>query len=306
MHLILIINEIKKHKADEYHILRIIAEVLLSCNTKYTAMKTLTALFLIIALRMCQEPYLPEVEELYSDAKQATLNNSNQKSMQLISMIDNEDQLSGIVVPKQFYHDEDMFELYFTYPYITAVENEVFNNYIQEHYLNIDVISNQILEDKEIQCNAFEGACGKDKKFLEYKVHALSDEQLSVLMYQENYYSGSAHSSYKFECLNYLLGEQKFIKFDDVFVANAEHAILNTLNEKIEKGIKKGDIYYDCWKLSEVDFLVYKDNFLIDENTITYYFDDCVICPSFTGTYSIDIPVEEIVSLLNVYKDLTI
>ena len=61
-------------------------------------------------------------------------------------------------------------------------------------------------------------------------------------------------------------------------------------------------MYYDCWAISADDFFDAKNNFVINDDVVEFYFDDCVICPSYTGTYSIQIPMEMLMPVLRKYK----
>ena len=53
-------------------------------------------------------------------------------------------------------------------------------------------------------------------------------------------------------------------------------------------------MYYDCWEISEYDFELYKDNFVLTDKDIKFYFDDCIVCPSYTGTYFIEVSKEQL------------
>ena len=59
-----------------------------------------------------------------------------------------------------------------------------------------------------------------------------------------------------------------------------------------------GELYYDCWEINEEDFHKYRNNFVLKDGLIEYYFDDCIICPSYTGIFSISIPFDDIQLLL--------
>ena len=54
--------------------------------------------------------------------------------------------------------------------------------------------------------------------------------------------------------------------------------------------------------VSEYDFFDYRNNFVLDDASVEFFFDDCVICPSYTGTYSIEIPIELLMPVLKKYK----
>jgi hypothetical protein len=74
------------------------------------------------------------------------------------------------------------------------------------------------------------------------------------------------------------------------------------INEVLTEKMYAGDIYYDCWEISFDDFFESKGNFVVDKRKVEYYFDDCVICPSYTGTFSVEIPLERLLPVLKKYK----
>ncbi|WP_029489572.1 RsiV family protein [Aquimarina agarivorans] len=281
-------------------------------------MKTAILLITLFTLSMCQEHYDPKLidkkeikpisktkpELKKIDNTALTIEDKIfEKSIQISSIKDYESQQTGVVIAKSFHILEDLFELNYRYPYLDDESYEAFNRYIADKYLNIKKITNQILDDKEMICDVTAGGCERDIKFLDFKVYSLQEDIVSILLYQENYYSGVAHSSYAFECLNFNLDKGEFIKFDDFFITGAESSILKKINEKISNGLRTGDLYYECWELTKEDFETYKNNFVVNEDYIVYYFDDCVVCPSFTGTYYVEISLEEIIGFLNLYNE---
>ena len=100
------------------------------------------------------------------------------------------------------------------------------------------------------------------------------------------------HYSYSFDCKNFDLDQYKFLNFEDVF--NDQKQMFEVLNNHINSSIRSGDIYYDCWELSPSDFDTFKNNFVITDTEVMFYFDDCIICPSYTGTYFITLSIEEL------------
>ncbi len=281
-------------------------------------MKTAILLTSLLTLNMCQEHYDPKLidkkeKKSFKETKSKLNFTDNillttddkifDKSIQISSIKNYKSQQTGVVIAKSFHILEDLFELNYRYPYLDDESYDVFNRYITDNYLNIEKTTNQILDDKEMTCNIIPGGCDRDLKFLDFKIHSLQEDILSILLYQENYYAGVAHSSYSFNCLNFNLDKGEFLKFDDFFIKGADAFVFKKLNEKISSGLQTGDLYYECWELSKEDFETYKDNFVVNENHIVYYFDDCVICPSFTGTYSVEIPIDEIIWFLNFYNE---
>ena len=137
---------------------------------------------------------------------------------------------------------------------------------------------------------------------VDYKIYNLNDRIISVLFYKENHYTGAAHAAYTFETLNFDLERGVFLKFEDFFNDGTEEEVQEILNEFLKEKIQSGEMYYDCWTISDDDFFNAKNNFVINDMVVEYYFDDCIICPSYTGTYSIKIPLEMLKPVLRKHK----
>ncbi len=228
------------------------------------------------------------------------------KRDRLLKAEDDKLGLQQLVISKSFFKEEDHYILDYQYPYLNEKVDRgysVFNNFMDENYLNIKKTENQILEDKELLCDTLNISRFRDKRIIDYKIYGIQSNLISVVLYKENYYSGMRHSTYLFDCLNFNLNEHEFIYFEDFFVINAEEEIYHTINAIIKENITSGEFYYDCWELSKGDFSAYKNNFVVNNNILEYYFDDCVICPSYTGTYSVEIPIKKIMHLIKKYND---
>ncbi len=228
------------------------------------------------------------------------------KKERLITAKDDKTQLQELVVSKSFFKEEDLYVLDYKYPYLNEKIDplySVFNNFISENYLNIEKTENQILEDKELLCDTLKINRFRDKRIIDYKIYSAKNDRISIILYKENYYSGMLYSTYLFDCINFDLKKHNFIYFDDFFETDTEEEVFTTINTIIKNGISSGELYYDCWELSKGDFKAYKNNFVVNSDTIEFYFDDCVICPSYTGTYSIEIPIKDIIHLIKKYND---
>ena len=91
------------------------------------------------------------------------------------------------------------------------------------------------------------------------------------------------------------------MNYNDFFIEGSEGELRSILNEVITQNIQKGEFYYDCWEISPEDFNRYKNNFVADDASVAYYFEDCVVCPSYTGDYSVTIPLEKLLPVLKRY-----
>jgi hypothetical protein len=223
----------------------------------------------------------------------------------LVEKEDERDELQDLIISKQFLRDEDLYTIDFKYPYLNENLKESysnFNEYISDTYLDIAGVEAQILEDKELLCDTLRINKFREKRFVDYKVYNVNEKLVSVLFYKENFYSGTLHPSYTFDCLNFDLDRSVFMNYEDFFIEGSEEELRKILNEILVAKIESGEVYYDCWGISEEDFFEYKDNFVVDDKMVEYYFDDCVICPTYTGNFSVEIPLEELLPVLRRYN----
>ncbi|MBL4662340.1 MAG: DUF3298 domain-containing protein [Flavobacteriaceae bacterium] len=286
-------------------------------------MKSIVALLLLVSMLSCknnsekikpnynQESTLetqPFEEEIIVDAKEDIELNKRMsieiKQKELIEKPDEKEQLQELLIEKSYIKEEDEFSIDFHYPLLNEklkASYANFNEYINDSYVNIIGTEAGILEDKGLICDTIRTNRYKEKRFIDYKIYNVNDQLVSVLFYKENFYSGTLHPTYSFDCLNFDLNRSVFMNYDDFFVEGSEEELRNILNEVITNKINSGDMYYDCWEVSEEDFFEYKDNFVLDDTSVEYYFDDCVVCPSYTGSYSVEIPLEQLLPVLKRY-----
>tara|TARA_R110002049_G_scaffold1978_16_gene14535 strand:+ start:1716 stop:2531 length:816 start_codon:yes stop_codon:yes gene_type:complete len=227
------------------------------------------------------------------------------KRESLVEKKDDKKELEKLVVSKSFKKDEDLYLIDFKYPYLNENIKESyrnFNEYLEDSYMDLNGVEASILEDKELYCDTLRINRFREKRIVDYKIYNLNEQLISVLFYKENYYSGTLHPSYTFDCLNFDLERSVFMNYEDFFNEGSEEEMKKIINEVLSEKINSGDIYYDCWEISFDDFFEYKDNFVVDDQKVEYYFDDCVICPSYTGTFSVEIPLEKLLPVLRRYK----
>jgi hypothetical protein len=227
------------------------------------------------------------------------------KRDELVQKEDERKELQELIVSKVFFKEEDLYILDFKYPYLNeAIKPSYanFNEYVQKTYINIKGIEAQILDDKELYCDTLRTNTSREKRKVDYKIFNINEQLISVLFYKENYYSGAMHPSFTFDCLNFDLNRSVFMKYQDFFNDNSEEELRLILNELLNEKIRSGEFFFDCWEISKEDFNLYKNNFVVDDLVVEFYFDDCVICPSYTGTYSIKIPLVKLLPVLRKYN----
>lgn len=286
-------------------------------------MKTFIPLLLLASLVACKndvkEKELPIVDDPISEThtvlddslgvarEDAEINKRQSiqiKQQELIQLEDEKDQLEELLIEKTYVKEEDQFSIDFRYPLLNEnlkASYVNFNEYINDTYVDIIGTEAGILEDKALICDTIRTQRYKEKRFIDYKIYNVNDQLVSVLFYKENFYSGTLHPTYSFDCLNFDLDRSVFMNYDDFFVEGSEEELREILNEVIVAQISSGEMYYDCWEVSEEDFFEYKDNFVLDDRSVEYYFDDCVVCPSYTGSYSVQIPLEKLLPVLKRY-----
>lgn len=226
------------------------------------------------------------------------------KRKELLEKKDQKEELETLLVSKSILKKDEWFTLDFKYPYLNEKikpQFENFNEYIKNNYLDIKEIEKQILDEKRL-CDSLGIPRQNELRSVDYKIYNLNDRIISVLFYKENHYTGAAHAAYTFETLNFDLERGVFLKFEDFFNDGTEEEVQEILNEFLKEKIQSGEMYYDCWTISDDDFFNAKNNFVINDMVVEYYFDDCIICPSYTGTYSIKIPLEMLKPVLRKHK----
>ncbi|WGF91580.1 RsiV family protein [Aequorivita marisscotiae] len=226
------------------------------------------------------------------------------KRTELLEKKDSKAELENLLISKSFLKENNDYTLDFKYPYLNEKikpQFEVFNEYIATKFLDAKGIEQQILEEQRL-CDSLGIPRQNEKRFVDYKIYNLNDRLISVLFYKENHYTGAAHASYTFQCLNFDLERAVFMNFEDFFNDGTEEEVREILNSLLKEKINSGELYYDCWAISTDDFFNAKNNFVVNDSVVEFYFDDCVICPSYTGTYSIQIPLEMLMPVLRKFK----
>ncbi|WP_028872184.1 RsiV family protein [Psychroserpens burtonensis] len=225
------------------------------------------------------------------------------KQKKLIEKEDEREDLQKLIIDKRYLIDKKDYTINFRYPLLNESmkpTNRNFNEFMNEYYVNVTKTESDILESK-LLCDSIEVSKFREERFIDYKIYNVNDQLVSVLFYRENYYSGAMHPSYSFDGFNFDLNRGVFMTYEDFFNQGSEEDLVIIINKKINEQIGKGDLYYDCWELSPNDFFESKNNFVLNDTYVEFYFDDCVMCPSYTGTYSIELPLVELLSVLKKY-----
>ncbi|OSY89278.1 hypothetical protein WH52_01130 [Tenacibaculum holothuriorum] len=275
--------------------------------------KTLLSIIILVFIFSCKKDTKPTIkveqpmdsivtskETLDIDLEQ---NRKIQKKVfPIVHTKDDAEITKSYLQKKRFVKNTDTYELDFTYPYLDENYHHKFssfNEYFSKKLLNIKAIENGILEAQEFLCDSLKTKQNREKRITNYKVFLQDDEHLSLLFYKENHYSGSKTAYYTFTTLNYDAVKGTFLNFEDYFDIGSEEEILKTINQKIANSAE----LQDCFNIVIEDFMSVKNNFIINDNDVTFYFNDCVMCPSYIGSYQISIPLSKIKPFLKMYWD---
>lgn len=222
------------------------------------------------------------------------------KQKQLIEKKDESKELEKLIIDKKYLVEKKDYTINFKYPLLNESykpTNRNFNEFISDYYVNITKTESDILENK-LLCDSIEAKTFREERFIDYKIYNVNDRLVSVLFYKENFYNGAMHPSYSFDCFNFDLDRGVFMAYEDFFIQGSEEELVGIINETINEQIGKGDMYYECWEVSSDDFFTSKNNFVLNDTYVEFYFDDCVMCPSYTGQYSIELPLVDLLSVL--------
>lgn len=202
---------------------------------------------------------------------------------------------------KTFYKKENNLVLHYKYPYLNENKNPVyhnFNSYLKEDYLNLDASVVNVLKNDALFCDPSVDDVQRTKRSTDFKIYNRTAEQISILLYKANYYDDPDHISFIFKGINYDLKRGKFIGYNEVFRLGSEETVFELLNVKLQQLIQGNEAYSSCKLLSKEKFNTFKDNFVMDGDTIKFYFDDCTICPSYAGNHYLQIVMSELSSVL--------
>lgn len=226
------------------------------------------------------------------------------KQKQLIEKEDERVELQELIIDKDYVVAKEDYTINFNFPLLNESfkpTHENFNEFISDYYVNISKTESDILESKLI-CDSIAAKTFREERFIDYKIYNVNDELLSILFYKENFFNGAMHPSFSFDCFNFDLNKGNFMSYEDFFIQGSEEELLSIINEQINDNIAEGELYYDCWELTSDDFFEGKNNFVLNDTTIAFYFDDCIICPSYTGTYSIELPLLKVQPVLKKFE----
>ncbi|GAB1855652.1 hypothetical protein MHTCC0001_04860 [Flavobacteriaceae bacterium MHTCC 0001] len=231
-------------------------------------------------------------DEKIETAKHTLIHNGIENGLEL------ENITSPITVQtKLFKRKQGKYEVFYRYPFLNANDNpslDIFNNFIKNTYLNIDLPVRKVLNKDKLTCDQGYVDQERMKRVSDYKVYTADGTRLSLLLYKANQYMDKEQSSYMFKTINFDIVKGQFLDFYTTFKDGSEASILKELNQILYEKVKAEHGFEECTLVTPKDFEKYKHNFVINTASIKFYFDDCVMCPVYTGNYFIEVPKAKI------------
>lgn len=221
------------------------------------------------------------------------------------NIIDDSESINDYLIHKEFLKETETYTVAFCYPYLNEKENskfENFNNYIENKLLKLPEIEQNIIEAQELLCDTSAVKPYREYRLADYKVFLKNEKHLSILFYMENHYTHTKATYYTFETINFDMEEGSLLNYDDYFNPGTIEEVLKVVNAEIVLSINNGDKYYECFEVSLEDFKAAKNDFIIKDDKIIFYFNDCVMCPSYLGTHEVEVVYEKLRPLLKKYK----
>lgn len=228
---------------------------------------------------------------LLASFKMPTNSNKDSKKDLENKVLDTKESNDKLVVSKSFKIKQPNYTLDFHYPYINENRNdfsEVFNTYVKTNIIN----PNSKLNIDSNACEIYNTI--RTKSLLDYKDYFQNEDFLSILLFKRDYFNGDDIPLYSFKTLNFNLKNGTFVKYKTIFAENTDQKLIEVINKKLATNLN----HYECWELTESQFVKNKNNFTLSHNTIKFYFDDCSICPSHVGEFAVEVSLKEIKYLL--------
>ena len=277
-------------------------------------MRIVSFLIVVLAITSCKldkEPIHNVIEPssndslIINDTVTIRLNTEElQQNVKINPIKSDEDDSNFIkdyVVHKQLYKETDNYIIDFCYPQLDENYNpkfELFNDFVENELIQLSRIEQDVLESQELLCDTLQKNPIREHRIGEYNIYQKKETHISVLFYLENHYAQTKAAYYTFKTVNFDKIKGKILHFEDYFLPESLSEVHKILNSEIRTQIAKGDLFYECFEVSLDDFEVAKNDFVVNDDHIIFYFNDCIMCPSFVGTYSIEIPLEKLKPVL--------
>lgn len=195
---------------------------------------------------------------------------------------------------KEFKDANKKTELNFYYPVFSEeinIKYKSYNDYVKEYIIDNHIELMRADEPFITVCDSL--PTSKQIRDIYYIIRD-SKEVISTLFVIESSFSDINYSVTKHTTVNYDLSKNIIVMYDGLFKDKSEKDIFNLVNKEIRLNSGEGSIYNDCWELSFEDFKLFKNNFVIDNDTIRFYFDSCIFCPPYKNITYVELETKDL------------
>jgi len=215
----------------------------------------------------------------------------NLSKRRAINTAENKTENSTTIVEKTDIGTVEGVTYNFNYPVLFSAKNQVHQGFEA-------VITKKIKEGKlevgfgildETLCHVPSDQLKITNQYVDFKIYKQNNAFTSLLLMKGDYIDNNPYPEYSFFSVNYDFENNKLLEFEDVFDLNHKKQLVDLMNTRINK-------LGNCNPISIRVFENYKNNFVIKDDSIKFYFDECVMCKDHHREYAIEIPLSSIKS----------
>ncbi|MDR1937568.1 MAG: DUF3298 and DUF4163 domain-containing protein [Tannerellaceae bacterium] len=188
-------------------------------------------------------------------------------------------------------------------PYEKLTPGGAIERYVEQYIDEYKSLESDFLaEKKEEHDHEHEGAVHSWFSYYEYFANEITYNKNDLLCYAVSYenYTGGAHGSHSYMSYVIDLKTGLSLKEKDFFVEGYQEPLSKILVKKIaEKNRAKDVSELENMGFFSIDEIYPNDNFSIDDNGITYYFNEYEIAAYVVGITQVFLPYDEIRHLLS-------
>ncbi|WP_010521538.1 YitT family protein [Aquimarina agarivorans] len=169
----------------------------------------------------------------------------------------------------------------------TKKEQELIQTVVNRIEVIKNLQNNYGFEGNAYSLNQFDHSISK--QFLDYKIYKKGNNLLSIILFKGDYLNNDTFPKYSFKALNYDIEKGNFLNYENTFKPDAKTDLIALANT-----YSKAHLFHDeCSAITNNHFEIFKNNFAISNDTIKFYFDECMICPDHDGKCAVEIPAKD-------------
>lgn len=183
--------------------------------------------------------------------------------------------------------------------YIDLTPENALQNYKENYIENFKQFERKTLRDDSPEDDEMEDETGFSYYTKLKNSVPFSKNNMISLLVENNIYEGGAHGSHSVYGYVFDLANGSFIMEQHIFTENYRKPLISIILDKITKANDlKEPLELENIGYGSIDDIVPNGNFIIDEEGITYYFNENEIASYLMGITTVFIPYGEIINYL--------